>query len=125
MPWNQLILGLNYSEVTKLIFFFTKEHMFYIITLEGEIIMKVYAKPIEMVSYTKINGEIHPIRFRMQLEDESVKVIKVDRIITKSDEKLAGNNMIIFRCQSVINGVQTLFEIKYELSTCKWMLFKM
>jgi hypothetical protein len=87
--------------------------------------MKVYAKPIEMISYTKNNGEISPIRFRLQLEDESVKVIKIDRVITKGNEKLAGNNMIIFNCQSTIDGVQRLFEIKYELATCKWMLFKM
>jgi hypothetical protein len=87
--------------------------------------MKVIAKPIEMVSYTKSNGEINPIRFRLQLEDESVKVIKIDRIIIKGNEKLAGNNMIIFNCQSTIDGVQRLFEIKYELATCKWMLFKM
>lgn len=87
--------------------------------------MKVVAKQIEMVSYTKINGEIQPIRFRMQLEDELVKVIKIDKVITKENEKLAGNNMIIFKCQSVIDDVERLFEIKYELATCKWMLFKM
>ena len=87
--------------------------------------MKVVVKQIEMVSYTKINGEIQPIRFRMHLEDESVKVIKIDKVITRENEKLAGNNMILFKCQSVIDGVNRLFEIKYELATCKWMLFKM
>lgn len=87
--------------------------------------MKVVAKPIEMVSYTKLNGEINSISFRMQLEDESVKVIKVDRVITKENEKLAGNNMIVFKCKSIIDGLQRLFEIRYELSTCRWLLFKM
>jgi hypothetical protein len=87
--------------------------------------MKVYAKPIEMISYTDNAGAIRPIRFRIQLENESVKVIKIDRVITKANEKLAGNNMIIYNCQSTIDGVRRLFEIKYELSTCKWILFKM
>jgi hypothetical protein len=48
-----------------------------------------------MVSYIKSNGEINPIRFRLQFEDESVKVIKVYRIITKENDKLAGNNIDI------------------------------
>ena len=87
--------------------------------------MKVCANPIEMVSYTKLNGVINPIRFRLQLQDESVIVIKVDRVITRENEKLAGNNMIVFKCQSQINDVQRLFELKYELSTCRWILFKM
>ena len=87
--------------------------------------MKIYAKPIEMISYTKLNGEINPIRFRLQLEDESVKVIKVEKVLIRDIEKLAGNNMMIFKCKSIINNVEKLFEIKYELNTCKWMFFKM
>jgi len=86
--------------------------------------MKVVAKPIEMISYTKSNGEINPIRFRLQIENEAVKVIKIDRVVTKENEKLAGNNMIVFKCKSLIDGIERLFEIKYELSTCKWILFK-
>jgi hypothetical protein len=78
-----------------------------------------------MVSYTKSNGETQSIKFRIKLEDELVKVIKIDRIIAKENEKLAGNNMIVFKCQSPMDGVQRLVEVKYELSTCKWMLFKM
>ena len=46
------------------------------------------------------------------------KVICVDK------EKLAGNNILAFKCQSVINGDDKLFEIKYELGTCRWILFK-
>lgn len=86
--------------------------------------MKVVAKPIEMVSYTDDKGNIKPIRFRLQNEHETVKVIKIDRIVTKDIEKLAGNLMLVFKCQSIIDNVQRQFEIKYELQTCKWMLFK-
>jgi hypothetical protein len=87
--------------------------------------MKVVAKPIEMISYTKINGEINPIRFRLQLEDGSIEVIKINRVITKETEKLAGNLMIVYKCQSLIDNAIKLFEIKYEISTCRWILFKL
>ncbi|SMC29583.1 hypothetical protein SAMN02745134_03945 [Clostridium acidisoli DSM 12555] len=86
--------------------------------------MKVVAKPIEVISYTDDKGELRPIRFRLQMDDESVKVIKIDKIIVKNIEKLAGNPMFVFQCQSLIDGIQKQFEIKYELQTCKWILFK-
>ncbi|MBZ9633097.1 hypothetical protein [Clostridium sp. FP1] len=86
--------------------------------------MKVLALPIEMVSYTDSKGTIQPIRFRMQIDDEPMQVIKIDKIICVDREKLAGNNMLVYKCQSVISGTEKLYEIKYELSTCKWILFK-
>jgi hypothetical protein len=86
--------------------------------------MKILAQPIEMISYTDNKGDVRPLRFRLVNEDESVKVIKIDKVIVKETEKLAGNNMLVFKCQSLIDNVERLFELKYELSTCKWMLFK-
>ncbi|MCB2310628.1 hypothetical protein LGL55_05760 [Clostridium tagluense] len=86
--------------------------------------MKVLALPIEMVSYTDSKGTIQPIRFRMQIGDEPMQVIKIDKVIVKETEKLAGNIMIVYRCQSLIDDIMKLFEIKYEISTCRWILFK-
>lgn len=82
--------------------------------------MKVLMKPIEMIAWFTKDGVPKPIRFR--IEDQ---VIKVEQVPSKSEEKLAGNRMIIYRCQSAINGELKAFELKYELQTCKWFLFKM
>lgn len=86
--------------------------------------MKVVAKPIEVVTWTDMKGNINPIRFRFLEKDESYKVIKINKVIHKDLEKLCGNPMIIYRCSAAVNGQQRLFEIKYELNTCKWILFK-
>lgn len=86
--------------------------------------MKILAKPIEVISYTDSKGDVRPLRFKLQMEDETIKVIKVDKVIVKETEKLAGNHMIVFKCQSLIDDVQKQFEIKYELNTCKWILYK-
>ena len=87
--------------------------------------MKVLALPIEMVSYTDKQGSIKPIRFRMQIEDEPMQVIKIDKVIVKETEKFAGNIMIVYKCQSLIDNAIKLFEIKYEISTSKWILRKL
>ena len=86
--------------------------------------MKVLALPIEMISYTDNKGYIKPIRFRMQIDNAPMQVIKIDKVIVKDTEKFAGNTMLVYKCQSLIDDVIKLFEIKYELTTCKWILFK-
>ncbi|HEY8805761.1 MAG TPA: hypothetical protein VIM42_11780 [Clostridium sp.] len=86
--------------------------------------MKVLALPIEMVSYTDNKGNIKPVRFRMQIGDEPMQVIRIDKVIVKDTEKFAGHIMLVYKCQSLIEDVSKLFEIKYELSTCRWILYK-
>ena len=87
--------------------------------------MKVLAIPIDMVCWFEKTGIPHPVRFKVAREGKSEAVIKVDKVLTVDKEKLAGNDMLIFKCQSVINNAARLFELKYELRTCKWILFKM
>ena len=82
--------------------------------------MKVLMEPIEMIAWFDIPGTLRPIRFRHE-----GTVVKVEKIIKISEEKLAGNRMKIYECQSEIHGEMKRFELKYEMSTCKWFLFKM
>ena len=46
------------------------------------------------------------------------------QVIHTAEEKLAGNLMKVFRCQSEVEGVMRVLELKYELQTCKWLLWK-
>ena len=82
--------------------------------------MKILMKPIEMIAWFTEEGVPNPIRFRLD-----GMVSKVDQVTSRSEEKLAGNRMIIYRCQSEVNGELRPFELKYELMTCRWYLFKM
>lgn len=86
--------------------------------------MKTLAIPVDMVCWFEKTGIPHPVRFKVVKEDESETVIKVDKVITVDKERLAGNDMLVFKCQSIINKTQRVFELKYEQRTCKWILFK-
>jgi hypothetical protein len=86
--------------------------------------MRVVAKPIDVLAKFNKEGIPTPIKFKIIGEDEAEVTIKVERVITRELEKLAGNKMFVFRCQSVINGGEKIYELKYGLETCKWMLFK-
>ncbi len=82
-------------------------------------------KPIEMIAWFTKDGYPIPLRYRLSDEDEKNIVIKVDKILFKEEEKIAGNRMILYRCESIINNTIKIFELKYEIATCKWFLFKM
>lgn len=86
--------------------------------------MKIVARPIEMVAWFTIEGIPNPVRFRIKNDDGEMDVVKIEKIVFKEREKIAGNEMINYRCQSTISGQTKTLEIKYELSTCKWILFK-
>lgn len=86
--------------------------------------MKIIAKPIEMVAWFTKDGVPTPVRFKITNKDETENTIKINRIVKTSEERLAGNRMIIYNCLGNIEDKERQFEIKFELSTCKWILFK-
>jgi len=81
--------------------------------------MRVLMSPIEMIAWFDIPGTPRPIRFRHE-----GNVVKVEHIVKTSEEKLAGYRMKVFECQSQIDGQMKRFELKYEMNTCKWFLYK-
>jgi hypothetical protein len=87
--------------------------------------MRILADPVEMVAWFDRKGIPHPVRFRITSAEKFLLTIKVDKVISMEKERLAGNEMYIFKCHSVVHGAQANYELKYELSTCKWMLWKM
>ena len=84
--------------------------------------MKVVGKPIQMIAWFNEDGSISPIRFKM--EEDGAKVIKINKVIKQEQERLAGNIMEKFTCTSTINGIEKIFEVKYDAKSYKWILFK-
>ncbi len=82
-------------------------------------------KPIEMIAWFTKDGYPIPLRYRLMDEEEKNIVIRVNKILFKEEEKIAGNRMLLYRCESLINNSLKIFELKYEIATCKWFLFKM
>lgn len=86
--------------------------------------MKIVMKPVEMIAWFTKDGVPNPLKYRIQDENKENMTISVERIMQREEEKLAGNRMFVFRCQSTIDGIEHVFELKYEINTCKWFLYK-
>ena len=84
--------------------------------------MKSVAKSIKMIAWFDEDGKINPMKFKIEGEDEG-KLIHINRILNRELEKLAGNIMWKFTCSSIIDGIENVYQIKYDLLASKWLLF--
>ena len=87
--------------------------------------MKIIGNEIEAVVQFKLRKRPIPVKFGIQDTDGSRRVIKIDKITSVDEEKLAGIKSFVYRCQSFIEGELILYERKYYIQDCKWVLYKM
>ena len=81
--------------------------------------MKTQMTPITVLTHFENDGTPHPLRLKL-----AGKELKIEQVVSMTEEKLAGNKMLCFRCQSENGGELRPFEIKFELETCRWFLWK-
>ena len=87
--------------------------------------MKILAAPIEVAVWFKSKEKPQPVKFRLEDAGGVVRQIKVDRIQSVEEIKTAGIRAFVYRCQSQVNGMETLYELKYIVNDCRWELYKM
>lgn len=86
--------------------------------------MKTIGKPIEMIAHYKDKGEPVPIRFRYSTEEAPV-VVQVDKILETRREKNPDFGMtVIYRCQSLRDGVTITYELRFLVDRMGWQLWR-
>ena len=78
--------------------------------------MKIVNEPVKVMAVFHTDGKIEPVKFR--IED---KVVRIERIMKTYEENNVGNKRIVFVC---LHNGKDIFELKYELDTKTWYLFK-
>ena len=86
--------------------------------------MKIVAKPIKTMVVFEYEGKMPiPYKFKFQQDDGSEKIIRIDKRITSYTQRIAGIDTIIYECQSIIDGIEKRYKLKYILAQCKWQLY--
>lgn len=85
--------------------------------------MKVLNKEVDMIVWFNPEGQVRPIRFRLTEDDEKI-VIEVNKVIHITEEKISGKKVRTFKCQSIVNGIEKTYELRYHSDELKWILFK-
>ena len=85
--------------------------------------MKTLMKPVRMLAWSTRDGIVTPLRFLWK-DGKRTRNIRIHRIVERYEDKFAGNRMLGFRCQEWIDGEEKVFELKFEVKTCIWYLYK-
>ena len=86
--------------------------------------MKIVAKSIKAMVVFEYKGKFPiPYKFKLQLDDGSEQLIRIDKRLDSYKQKIGGIEAIIYECQSVIDGVEKRYKLKYILSNCRWQLY--
>lgn len=83
--------------------------------------MKIYMRPIQVICVHDYDGTLTPIKWQVRGRDP----VLIDRIQEQHQEKIAGIPTLVYRCQSLIGDRERLYELKYEVLTHVWYLYKM
>lgn len=81
-------------------------------------------KPVDVISMCSADGEIRPLRLRMEDEEHQLLRIDIEEIISMKPIQYAGVEAQIFLCKATVQGKAWMFELKYTIRTHNWCLFR-
>ena len=80
--------------------------------------------PVDVISMCSANGDILPLRLRMEDEDHQLLCIDIDEVISVKEIQYVGIEAHVFLCRANVRGKQWLFELKYTIRTHSWCMVR-
>ena len=80
--------------------------------------------PVDVISMCSANGDIRPLRFRMENEDHQLLRVDIDEIVSSKRIQYVGIEAQIFLCRATVNGKNTMFELRYTIRSHSWCLLR-
>ena len=84
----------------------------------------VQSKPVDVISVCSADGEIRPLRFRMEDDRHQLLRIDITEIVNTRAVQYVGVEAQIFLCKAVVEGKRWLFELKYTIRTHSWCFYR-
>lgn len=80
--------------------------------------------PVDVISMCSANGDIRPLRFRMEDEEHQLLRIDIEEIISSKLIQYVGIEAQVFLCRATVKGRKTLFELRYTIRSHNWCLLR-
>ena len=80
--------------------------------------------PVDVISMCSANGDIRPLRFRMEDEDHQLLRVDIDEVVSSKLIQYVGIEAHIFLCRARVRGKSTLFELRYTIRSHNWCLLR-
>lgn len=79
---------------------------------------------IEVISVCGADGQIRPLRFRMEDDEHHLLRVNIDEVVSVRDIQYVGIEAQIFLCKATVGDSRWVFELKYTIRTHSWKLFR-
>ncbi len=86
--------------------------------------MELTNTPIDVISVCSANGEIRPLRLRIESEDHQLLRVDIDEVISSKLVQYVGIEAQIFLCRAMVGESQWLFELKYTIRSHSWQFIR-
>lgn len=80
--------------------------------------------PVDVIAICSANGDIRPLRVRMEDEKHQLLRVDIDEIVNSRSVQYVGIEAHIFLCRATVRGKQWLFELKYTIRSHSWSLLR-
>ena len=80
--------------------------------------------PVDVISVCSANGDIRPLRFRMEDEHHQLLRVDIDEVISSRKIQYVGIEAQIFLCRATVGERRWLFELKYTIRSHNWCLLR-
>ena len=80
--------------------------------------------PVDVISMCSADGQIRPLRLRMEDEDRKLLRVDIDEVISVKQIQYVGIEAFIFLCRAMVRESLWLFELKFTVRTHTWCFFR-
>ena len=81
-------------------------------------------RPIDVISVCSADGELRPLRFRMEDEQHCLLRVDIDEIISIKEIEYVGVEGPVFLCRARVWERQWVFELKYNIRSHSWCILR-
>ena len=81
-------------------------------------------QPVDVIAMYSANGDIRPLRFRMENELHNLIRVDIDEIVSVKEIQYAGIEAQIFLCRAQVEEKKWLFELRYTIRSHSWCLLR-
>ena len=86
--------------------------------------MEQNIRPVDVICVCSANGDIRPLRMRLEDEQHQLLRIDIDEVISSRQIQYVGIEAHIFLCRATVECRNWLFELKYTIRSHSWCLFR-
>lgn len=86
--------------------------------------MQQVLHPVDVIAMHSADGNIKPIRFRIENEQQECFRVDIEEVIKTTEIRYVGAEATIFLCRANMGNRKRIIELKYRFRSHSWYLLK-